>query len=218
MHFRLFIVLILFTTSLSGQNRSETKFFTEFEKSIILSGDSSDILRVLNIKDSSDLTVLLGLSEDISTNDHLLPLLANRMYKTVLDPENTGVGIAAPQVGINRNLVWVQRFDKRDHPFEFFINPKIVWRSDLFQLGPEGDLSIDTFRQNIYRNYVIGIEYTTLAGETKTEILEGFTAVIFQHETDHLKGILISQKWKDQQMNNFERAERKGKQLYLQVE
>ncbi len=60
------------------------------------------------------------------------------MLKSVQDSSRRGVGIAAPQVGINRNLIWVQRFDKPGQPFEFYINPKIVWRSSILCQGPEG--------------------------------------------------------------------------------
>jgi peptide deformylase len=41
-----------------------------------------------------------------------------------------GVGIAAPQVGINRKIIWVQRFDKQGEPLEYFINPVIVWNQN----------------------------------------------------------------------------------------
>lgn len=43
-------------------------------------------------------------------------LLVNRMLATVRNPENEGVGIAAPQVGILRRIVAVQRFDKEGYP------------------------------------------------------------------------------------------------------
>ena len=60
----------------------------------------------------------------------------------------SGVGIAAPQVGINRNVIWVQRFDKDGKPLEYFLNPVILWKSQLQNLGPEGDLSITDFRDH----------------------------------------------------------------------
>lgn len=105
-----------------------------------------------------------------------------------------GVGIAAPQVGINRKVIWVQRFDKQGEPLEYFINPVITWKSELQNLGPEGDLSIPEFRGQFYRSKVIQLQYVDLKGQKFTEIVEGFTAVIFQHEIDHLFGILISDK------------------------
>ena len=52
--------------------------------------------------------------------------LANSMLLTVTNPENEGVGIAAPQVGVSKQLIAVQRIDKEGEPFEFYVNPKIV--------------------------------------------------------------------------------------------
>ena len=116
-----------------------------------------------------------------------------------------GVGIAAPQVGINRRVVLVQRFDKEGAPVEYFINPKIIWWSELLNKGPEGDLSIETFRGDFYRSYSIRLEYYDLENMKHDEMVEGFTAVIFQHEIDHLFGVLISdkqEKEKDLQYND----------------
>ncbi|MBC8882444.1 peptide deformylase [Flavobacterium piscinae] len=114
----------------------------------------------------------------------------------------------APQVGINRNLFWVQRFDKPGEPFEFYINPKIIWRSELLRKGMEGCLSIPEDRGDVYRNYTIKVTYFDLKGNFKEEIVEGFTAVIFQHEEDHLNGILFTDRiieqagWNVQSINN----------------
>ena len=60
----------------------------------------------------------------LRTDDYAV--LRRRMLATVQDPQNTGVGIAAPQVGILRRMIAVQRFDKPGEPFEFYLNPEIV--------------------------------------------------------------------------------------------
>ena len=85
---------------------------------------------------------------------------ANALEATML--EKNGVGIAAPQVGINRNIIWAKRFDKQGNPLEYFINPKILWRSEVLNFGPEGDLSIEVFRDYFYRSQVIQLEYFDL--------------------------------------------------------
>lgn len=77
----------------------------------------------------------------------------------------------------------------------------ITWKSELQNLGPEGDLSIPEFRGQFYRSKVIQLQYVDLKGQKYTEIVEGFTAVIFQHEIDHLFGILISDK-KEKELND----------------
>ena len=111
-------------------------------------------------------------------------------------------------------MFWVQRFDKAQRPFELFINPEILWASDLMQKGSEGDLSFDE-RGFVMRNYAIQIQYEDLKGEIKTEILEGFTSVIFQHERDHLDGILLTDRIKEQENMIFEQASGKSDLYFL---
>lgn len=192
------------------QNNSR---FTEAEKALITSGDTDRMLRVTLTTDPEDFKILTAVSKDIAFDDPLLPLLTRRMYLSVTDTSTNGVGIAAPQVGINRNLIWVKRFDKAGEPFEFYVNPKISWKSDLLQLGTEGCLSIPDMRDDVIRSYAIQITYNTLEGGYFTEVIEGFTAVIFQHEIDHLYGILFPQRVDDQDTREFRKSEEKGKKL-----
>ena len=102
-----------------------------------------------------------------------------------------GVGIAAPQVGVLKNIIWVQRFDKENVPFEVYLNPKIIKYSKKTQTVREGCLSIPNRSDTLNsRSFSISIEYDTMKAQHKTESVEGFTSVIFQHEIDHLNGIL----------------------------
>jgi peptide deformylase len=185
--------------------------FSEQEKALILSGDTTKMMRITQTTDPDDLQILSAISQDISPDDPLLPLLAKRMHLAV--KQAGGVGIAAPQVGVNRNAIWVQRFDKPGQPFEFYINPKITWKSELLQLGAEGCLSIPDTRDNVVRSYAIQLSYSQLNGAHHTEVIEGFTAVIFQHEIDHLYGILFPQRVDEQNTQEFKKSEEKGKVL-----
>ncbi|MBQ2429330.1 MAG: peptide deformylase, partial [Alistipes sp.] len=117
--------------------------------------------------------------------------LRRRMLATVQDPENEGVGIAAPQVGVLRRMVAVQRFDKEGEPFEFFLNPEIVERIGEKQSGGEGCLSVPEIRGDVERWQKIRLRYHDEQFAEREEIIEGFTAVIFQHELDHLDGRLF---------------------------
>src|SRR5690606_40777586 len=116
-----------------------------------------------------------------------------------------GVGIAAPQVGINRNVIWVKRFDKEGEPLEFYINPKITWRSKLLRKGLEGCLSIADSAGEVFRNYTIRLRYQDAKGNDHEEMVEGFSAVIFQHETDHLMGILFTDRLAEQRAGTYHR-------------
>lgn len=178
--------------------------FTNEEKSLIES-NSTEMMRVYNLVNDTDSIVLNSISKPIDPKDKFTKLLAGRMLLSVNDPEHKGVGIAAPQVGINRRMVLVQRFDKENKPFELFINPEIIWSSELMQKGTEGDLSFED-RGEVMRHYIVQVKYFNLNGEVITEILEGFTSVIFQHEHDHLDGILLTDRIEEQKTKTYQYA------------
>ncbi|HAY3501976.1 TPA: peptide deformylase [Elizabethkingia anophelis] len=194
------LLLVLCAGLLSAQK------LTSNEISIIKQGDIHSALPVYNVSEPEHSKTLLGMSADIDPKDPNTAILVERMKLSLLST-GSGVGIAAPQVGINRNVIWVQRFDKDGKPLEYFLNPVILWKSQLQNLGPEGDLSITDFRDHFYRSKVIQLEYSDLKGKKHTEIVEGFTAVIFQHEIDHLSGILISDKKEKEKNNLYERVD-----------
>lgn len=185
-------------------NKSTAKNFNDFERSLINGADENSLMHVYQITDEKELAVLKKPSEDIKFDDPLLDKLAARMLLTVKDPEHAGVGIAGPQVGINKNVIWVQRLDKKDEPFEFYLNPKIIWRSKLTRQGAEGCLSIPDLRQDVKRSYAIKLQHIDRHGNVKEELIEGFTAVIFQHEVDHLYGILFPDRMEEAKEAEFE--------------
>lgn len=123
----------------------------------------------------------------------LYDTLKQNLFLTVQDTNNPGVGIAAPQVGISRQLIVVQRFDKPGEPFEAYINPVILFYSEEKKSGMEGCLSVPDKRGSVERSSEIIIAYTEEnTFRRRQDTVRGFTAVIFQHETDHLKGILYT--------------------------
>ena len=177
--------------------------FSKEEITRITGGDRTSPLPIFQVENPSEHSILLAKSKDVKPRNKYTKVLVNRMKSALLSTQG-GVGIAAPQVGINRNIIWVQRFDRPETPLQYFLNPKIIWRSETLNLGPEGDLSISDFRDQFYRNQVIQLEYFDLKGKKHTEIVEGFTAVIIQHEIDHLFGILITDKIKDQNLRKYQ--------------
>jgi len=205
------LCLLLFTSVIYSQHYEK---LTTQEKELIVA-DTSQMMRVTQTKFHNDSIILKSVSKPINPTDKLTKILAKRMLKSVMDPNRRGVGIAAPQVGINRRMVLVQRFDKETKPYEVFINPQIIWRSDLWQKGPEGDLSFDE-RAMIMRHYSVQVQYYNLKGEKITEILEGFTAVIFQHERDHLDGILLVDRQKEQENLKFKPSTTTANLFYIE--
>ena len=205
------IMLAAFTIMAAcGMRDRQAGDFTAAELAMIHESDS--IMRVLTIDAPSDLAVLRSLSYDLSDSALLsddFKRLAELMVATVTHPSQDGVGIAGPQVGLNRRVVAVQRFDKEGEPFEVYPNVRIVWASDSLAAGPEGCLSVPDRRGEVLRSQEIMIEYADIDGAEYSckegrlnsnrdikpipmvrDTVSGFTAVIFQHEVDHLDGVL----------------------------
>jgi len=155
-------LVISIIEQLPGQNFSPS----ENQLILFLLGDTAVMMRVLTFGNIANLNVLGAESSDIDPTDLLLPLLSRRMFLSMLDTAKPGVGIAAPQVGINRNVFWVQRFDKPDSPFEFFINPAIIKYSTLSHKGKEGCLSMPGERGEIcaVTQFLLIISRLTWAG------------------------------------------------------
>jgi peptide deformylase len=170
--------------------------WTEAERTLIV--DQPSVMRVLTVDDADDLAVLRSPCLDLSVRaleDPLYFELADKMLATVTSPEQDGVGIAGPQVGISRRIVAVQRFDKEGEPFDVYPNIRITALRGELQPGREGCLSVPGRRGEVLRYRDIDITYTLPGkGRDTTERVEGFTAVIFQHEVDHLDGVLYIDK------------------------
>ncbi|MBC3757972.1 peptide deformylase [Hyunsoonleella sp. SJ7] len=183
----------LFFVGCSGSKNLKSDGFSSEEKGLILKADSLKPMRVYKITNTSDSLLLRKKSTYIKPDpkNKTLQQFVKRLYATVTDSLSLGVGIAAPQVGVLKNIIWVQRLDKDNLPFEVYLNPKIVKYSEGTQTVREGCLSIPDRSETLNsRSQNIKIEYYTMKGEHQSETVEGFTAVIFQHEIDHLNGIL----------------------------
>ena len=118
------------------------------------------LLSVFNPKDS----VSLHKTSDkltVDSTDKKLKKLVELMYQTCNDPSNPGVGIAAPQVGINKRIIWVQRFDKKNEPFEVYFNTEILNFSTLKSEGWEGCLSVPGYRGLVNRSDTVLLKYDT---------------------------------------------------------
>ena len=155
-------------------------------------------LRVLTIYDKSDsimLRIPSAILEPELIRSDIFENLKAKLLATVTDPSQDGVGIAGPQVGILRRVIAVQRFDKEGEPFEVYPNVFVTSTRGEKSPGPEGCLSIPGWRGDVLRYRDIDIEYTSPKTLKDTaERVQGFSAVIFQHECDHLDGVLYIDK------------------------
>ena len=180
-----FVLLVTLTGKKAGKPDPELTF-TGQEISLIQSADS--LMRVLTVNDSTDLSVLRSKSAELSGADLASPLFTKLSRLMV-----AGVGIAGPQVGILKRVVAVQRFDKEGEPVEVYPNVRIESFSGEPAPGREGCLSIPGYYGVVKRYPQIVVTYSDTASFMPvTDTVRGFTAVIFQHETDHLDGILYT--------------------------
>lgn len=167
-----------------------------------LINESPDIMRILSVDNETDLAVLRASSSNFNATDLNTAEYQSLAKKLVLTLQNTddGVGLAAPQVGINRRVVAVQRVDKEGEPVEVYPNIRIVEFRGQMEEGPEGCLSVPEQSGNVLRYRDITIAYTVIDSDSPdepreiTEDVSGFAAVIFQHEVDHLDGIIFTDK------------------------
>lgn len=167
-----------------------------------LINESPDIMRILSVDNETDLAVLRASSSNFNVTDLSTAEYQSLAKKLVLTLEGTdgGVGLAAPQVGINRRVVAVQRVDKEGEPVEVYPNIRIVEFRGQMEEGPEGCLSVPEQRGDVLRYRDITIAYTVIDSDSPdepreiTEDISGFAAVIFQHEVDHLDGIIFTDK------------------------
>ncbi|MBR4594376.1 MAG: peptide deformylase [Bacteroidaceae bacterium] len=168
--------------------------WTDRERMIISLSDSVMFVTTLP-QDSVQLrTPSIDVAPRELQSDELKTLMA-KMLRTVTDPSQDGVGIAAPQVGINRRIIWVQRLDKEDEPFECYVNIRVDSLYGETTHGREGCLSVPGYSGFVPRKTDVIISYADLeSGEIVKEHVKGYTAIIFQHECDHLDGILYIDK------------------------
>lgn len=143
-------------------------------------------MALLKIQDYTHKALRSQTTELPGVTDETLALIRD-MVETMHEAD--GVGLAAPQVGILSRLFV---YDTGDGP-KAVINP-VITRATGEELGPEGCLSIPRLQGSVPRATKISVRYLDEKGRTRRETLEGFPARVFQHEYDHLFGILFTDK------------------------
>eukprot|EP01036_Dinobryon_divergens_P028195 gene28195-37098_t len=130
-------------------------------------------------------------NEIIVSFDENLKKIAQEMFLVMYAAE--GIGLAAPQVGVNKRLMVFNEMGDAEKPdYEMaLVNPVILSQSSDKKLGEEGCLSFPMIYGHVERSEWIEVEYQTLQGEKVVKKFEGRPAVIFQHEYDHLDKVLF---------------------------
>ncbi len=143
--------------------------------------------------------------EEIS--EEILQLIAD-MGETMIDSQ--GVGLAAPQVGINKQIIVFDpnvtfsaeaeeeeknssesNLSEKPQTFKALINPKIIKGTGKFLSEQEGCLSVPDFRSDVMRFETVQVKALEPSGKPIEFEKSGLQAVIMQHEIDHLEGKLF---------------------------
>jgi peptide deformylase len=152
------------------------------------------------VVEGTDLRILkyphpaLRATNDVVTEEELkdgsIAKIAKEMLLLMYAAE--GVGLAAPQVGINKRLlVYNEDGDPKKWLNEIImVNPKIVDFSDAKDISVEGCLSFPEMDGDVERSKWIKVEAMNLRGKKIKRKYEGWEAKVFQHEYDHLDGVV----------------------------
>jgi len=98
-----------------------------------------------------------------------------------------GIGLAAPQIGVSRRIIVVDAGEG----LKCMVNPEILEQNDEFESMEEGCLSLPGIRVPVSRSRKIRVQGLDVSGESVMLSLEGLMARVYQHEIDHLDGVLI---------------------------
>ena len=111
-----------------------------------------------------------------------------------------GVGLAAPQIGINKRVIVYdalagsEKDDNEENPpkeFKALINPEIIEQSGSLVSENEGCLSVPDLTSNVKRSEKVIVKAVSPKGKNLEFVAVGINAIIMQHEIDHLNGILF---------------------------
>ena len=139
--------------------------------------------------------ILRKVTKDIPLDYPNLKTLLDNMFETL--HKSDGVGLAAPQIGLEDRILVVDLAPLSDQDLSYkdfkrvFINAHIIERDGPEESVEEGCLSIPDIHEKVLRNNRIRIQYLDENLQPHDEVLEGYKARVIQHEYDHLEGIMF---------------------------
>ena len=149
-------------------------------------------LRILTIDSKKDEKVLRTPSKDVTLeeigSEEFQKFLENLLLTAKLSEEPAG-GIAASQVGVNKNVFFLLNYDTNE--WEVFINPEVEPIGFVKTSVEESCLSVPNVEEEVLRYKNIKIKYLNRVGKKRTKKYQDLNAVTIQHEKDHLDGILF---------------------------
>ncbi|MFN2166853.1 MAG: peptide deformylase [Anaerolineae bacterium] len=155
-------------------------------------------LEILTVEDAQQLKVLRSKSRKVQRVTPKHAAFAQRMLETMRDA--VGVGLAAPQVGVLQRffVAEIPEDEENDQPAQTFIlfNPEII-KAKGEQVGYEGCLSIPGYIGEVMRREQVTVQGLNEKGKPVRFKVEGYVSRVFQHEIDHLDGVLFTDKLTD---------------------
>jgi peptide deformylase len=162
------------------------------------------ILDILKAQNPADFTFLKKKAADVTSFGEAIQALADQMIETMLAPNENGdprgVGLAGPQVGVGLNIFVMRTQHGIEHDTResmVIINPHVLIETNGTEEEIEGCLSIPGLLGKVKRHKELGVVFYDAYGHRKGMALSGFIARVFQHEKDHLDGILFTDRTKD---------------------
>lgn len=134
-------------------------------------------------------SVLREKGKKVDDFDEELLTFLNDMVETMI--VEGGVGLAAPQVGVSRQIAVINPEPENEKTLIKMINPRILATSDDTEVMEEGCLSIPGIRADVMRSKALEVLYQDESGKEHRLEAEGLLARIIQHEVDHLNGVLF---------------------------
>ncbi len=136
--------------------------------------------------------ILAQRAEKVEKVDDEMRKFLDDMLETMY--HDKGVGLAAPQVGVSKRVIVIddkvtEEGERGPHPL-YMVNPEIIEKSEEMILFNEGCLSVPGQSAEVERHFKVKVKYLDYNGKEQVLEAEDYLAVIIQHETDHLDGIL----------------------------
>lgn len=133
---------------------------------------------------------LTKMSRPVERFDRALAELAENMLETMYAAN--GIGLAAPQVDVHQRVVVMDLHQEDEPPApQILVNPEVLQAGAETATMSEGCLSVPEAYEEVERPARVTVRYQDLAGVTHTRECTGLEAVCWQHEIDHLDGVLF---------------------------
>jgi len=151
--------------------------------------------RILEIAQLGALVIREQAAEVTDIHDLQLEALIDDLFVTVAD--KSGMGIAAPQVSVSKRVIILSPKPNARYPYAqtmeptAMINPEMTWSSLEMDKDWEGCLTVPGLRGLVPRHRAIRVRYLTREGVQMETEYNGFLARVFQHEVDHLDGLVF---------------------------